>query len=184
MGRTACRSRRHCPLGPGRRGALVRRQSAGLRSGDGEIVLPRMVRERSLSRGGSRIAGRSWMTRGNRRIGAIVRRRRRELRDVLLDPGIEHDEHLVARHDDGVGLGHEARSSAKNGDHERPLGQADVGDRQPRRRRVVRDDQLDDLQPLLGQIEQVDEAVARHLVLDQTQDQVGRARPPAGCRAA
>src|SRR5215217_4832807 len=42
------------------------------------------------------------------------------------------------------------------------------------RRRAVRDDQLDDLQALLGQVEQVDEAVARHLMLDQPQDQVGR----------
>ena len=42
------------------------------------------------------------------------------------------------------------------------------------RRRVVGDHELDDLEPLLGQVEQVDEAVARHLVLDQAQDQVGR----------
>ena len=33
--------------------------------------------------------------------------------------------------------------------------------------------ELDDLEPLLGQVEQVHEAVLRHLVLDQAQDQVG-----------
>ena len=32
---------------------------------------------------------------------------------------------------------------------------------------------LDDLEPLLAQVEQVHEAVPRHLVLDQAQDQVG-----------
>ena len=104
--------------------------------------------------------------------------------DVVLDARIEHDEHLVAGLDDGVGLGHEARAAAQDRDHERAVGQA----RSPRspgpRRGVVGDHELDDLEPLLGQIEQVDEAVARHLVLDQAQDQVGRATPPAGCRAA
>src|SRR5205823_10430895 len=33
--------------------------------------------------------------------------------------------------------------------------------------------ELDDLEPLLRQVEQVDEPVLRHLVLDQAQDQVG-----------
>ena len=55
-----------------------------------------------------------------------------------------------------------------------PVGQPDVGDRAARRGRVVGDHELDDLEPLLGQVEQVDEPVARHLVLDQAQDQVGR----------
>ena len=44
----------------------------------------------------------------------------------------------------------------------------------PRRLGAVAHDQLDDLEPLLREVEQVDEAVARHLVLDQAQDQVGR----------
>ena len=42
------------------------------------------------------------------------------------------------------------------------------------RRRVLADLELDDLQALLFEREQVHEAVARHLVLDQAQDQVGR----------
>ena len=43
-----------------------------------------------------------------------------------------------------------------------------------RRAEFCGDLQLDDLEPLLGQVEQVHEAVLRHLVLDQAQDQVGR----------
>ena len=43
---------------------------------------------------------------------------------------------------------------------------------------------LDDLELLVGQVEQVDEPVAGHLVLDEVEDEVGRRRPPAGCRAA
>ena len=55
-----------------------------------------------------------------------------------------------------------------------PSGSVEVGHALARRRRVLGDHELDDLEPLLGQVEQVDEAVARHLVLDQAQDQVGR----------
>src|ERR671938_642872 len=70
--------------------------------------------------------------------------------DVLLQPRVEHHEHLVAGLDHRVRVGYEARPLAQHRDHQR-----------------------DDLEPLLGQVEQVHEPVARHLVLDQAQDQVG-----------
>ena len=41
-------------------------------------------------------------------------------------------------------------------------------------RRVLAEQHLDDLEPLLRQVEQVHEPVLGHLVLDQPQDQVGR----------
>ena len=46
--------------------------------------------------------------------------------------------------------------------------------RLPDDRGVLGDLELDDLQALLFELEQVHEAVAGHLVLDQAQDQVGR----------
>ena len=51
-----------------------------------------------------------------------------------------------------------------------------AGDRRP-----LGQQHLDDLEPLLGQVEQVDQPVVGHLVLDQPQDQVGRrdVRPDA-----
>ena len=55
-----------------------------------------------------------------------------------------------------------------------PSGSVDVGDPLAGGGRALGDHELDDLQPLLGQVEQVHEPVARHLVLDQAQDQVGR----------
>ena len=50
--------------------------------------------------------------------------------------------------------------------------------------RVGGDLQLDDLEALLFEREQVDEAVARHLVLDQAQDQVGGGDGRLDARAA
>src|SRR4051794_33970887 len=95
--------------------------------------------------------------------------------DVVLDARIEDHQDLVAGLDDGVRLGHETRAAAQYGDHERALRQPDLLDRLAGGGRVVGDHELDDLQPLLGQVEQVHEAVARHLVLDQAQDEVRRA---------
>ena len=54
-----------------------------------------------------------------------------------------------------------------------PVRQPEVLDRAARRRQAVAHLELDDLEPLLGQVEQVDQPVLRHLVLDQAQDQVG-----------
>ena len=72
-------------------------------------------------------------------------------------------------------LRHEAAAAAQDGDD-----QAALGHRRDRctalagRGRALGDLHLDDLELLAGQVEQVDEAVVRHLVLDQAQDQVGR----------
>ena len=65
-----------------------------------------------------------------------------------------------------------------------PSGSVDLADRAARGRRALGDLDLDDLELLVAQVEQVHEPVGRDLVLDQAQDQVGRARRPAGCRAA
>ena len=54
-----------------------------------------------------------------------------------------------------------------------PFGQLDIGHLLADRGRVGGHLQLDDLQALLFEREQVHEAVTRHLVLDQPQDQVG-----------
>src|SRR5947209_10292168 len=98
---------------------------------------------------------------------------RRELRrDVVLQAGVEHEQHLVARLDHRVGLGDEAAAVAQHRDDQRALGQLHVGHLLARRRRVAAHLQLDDLQPLLLERQQVHEPVARHLVLDQAQDEV------------
>ena len=49
--------------------------------------------------------------------------------------------------------------------------------------RALVDGHLDDLEVLLAQLEQVDQPVLGHLVLDQAHDRPGRARPSARCRA-
>src|SRR5829696_1229742 len=97
-----------------------------------------------------------------------------EAGDVLLEARVEHDQHLVAGLDHAVGLRHEAGAVAQHRDHERAVRQAQVCDALVGRAAALADDKLDDLEPLLGQVEEVDEPVARHLVLDQAQDQVGR----------
>src|SRR3954468_13105361 len=56
----------------------------------------------------------------------------------------------------------------------RPAAGEPAATTRPGRGRAVGHHQLDDLEALLRQVEQVDEPVARHLVLDQAQDQVGR----------
>src|SRR4051794_37765421 len=100
----------------------------------------------------------------------------RELRrHALLEARIEDEQHLVARLDHRVRLGHEAATVAQHGDDQRALGQVDLGDLLAGRGRTVADLELDDLQALLLEREQMDEPVARHLVLDQAQDQVGGA---------
>src|SRR5436190_3181075 len=96
-------------------------------------------------------------------------------RDALLEPGVEHEQHLVAGLDDRVGLGHEAAAVAQHRDDQRPLGQRHVSDLLPVRGRAARHLELDDLQALLLEREQVHQAVARHLVLDEPQDEVGGA---------
>src|SRR3954453_2367843 len=95
-------------------------------------------------------------------------------RDLVLEPGVEHEQDLVAGLHNRVGERHEARAVAQDRDHERALGHADVLDHLPGRRRSGQHLDLDDLEPLLGQVEQVQQADARDLVLDQAQDQVGR----------
>ena len=55
------------------------------------------------------------------------------------------------------------------------LGQRDLADALPDDGRALRDLDLDDLELLVAEVEQVDRPVGRDLVLDQPQDQVGRA---------
>ena len=72
------------------------------------------------------------------------------------------------------GVGDEPGALAEDRDQQAPLRHLQVTDPRPGCLRVLRQLHLDDLEPLLGQVEQVDEAVLRHLVLDQAQDQIGR----------
>src|SRR5256885_5318049 len=54
---------------------------------------------------------------------------RRELRrHVVLQPGVEDEQDLVARLDDRVGLGHEAAAVAQHGDDQRALGEVHLRD--------------------------------------------------------
>src|SRR5436190_165622 len=87
-------------------------------------------------------------------------------RDLVLEPGVEHQQHLVAGLDDRVGERHEAGPVAQDRDDERTLRHADVLDHLPRRRRARQNLDLDDLEPLLGQVEQVQQPHPRHLLLD------------------
>src|SRR3954454_8086902 len=100
----------------------------------------------------------------------------RELRgDGRLEARVEDDHDLVAGFHHGVRRRHPARAVlGEDGDDERALGQADVHDGLARRRRALAHLDLDDLELLALQVEEMDEAVLRHLVLDQPQDQVGR----------
>src|SRR4051812_4366206 len=95
------------------------------------------------------------------------------LGDGLLEPRVEHEQHLVTGLDDGVGLGHEALATAQHRDDQAALGQLDVRDRAARGGSAVAHLDLDDLKLLGRQVEQVHEPVGRHLVLDEAQDQVG-----------
>src|SRR4051812_14799392 len=95
-------------------------------------------------------------------------------RDLVLEPGVEHEQDLVAGLDHRIGQRHEARAVAQDRDHQRALRHPDVLHHLPGRLRSRLHLDLDDLQPLLREIEQVQQPHARHLVLDQAQDQVGR----------
>ena len=88
-------------------------------------------------------------------------------------PGSRIEQHLVALLNDRVGLRDEAGAAAEHRDDQAPSGSAMSLDLLPRRRRLPRHLELDDLQALLFEREQLDEPVARDLVLDQAQDEVG-----------
>ena len=82
-------------------------------------------------------------------------------------------------------LGHEAGLAARQDrDDQAAVGQVDLRDRAARRGRALGDLDLDDLELLVGQVEQVDEAVAGHLVLDEVEDEVGRRHRRLDARAA
>ncbi len=68
----------------------------------------------------------------------------------------------------------EAAALAQHGDDQAAVGHDHVSDLLTGHGRVLVDDQLDDLEPVAGQVEQVHEPVLGHLVLDQAQDQVRR----------
>src|SRR5918995_5452476 len=92
---------------------------------------------------------------------------------IPLALGVEHRQHLVPRLQHRVGPRHESSLPLpQDADQERPIGHVQVPDPPPRHPRVVPQQHLDDLQPLLGQIQQVHQPVLRHLVLDHPQDQV------------
>src|SRR4051812_18287989 len=91
---------------------------------------------------------------------------------VVLAPRVEHREHLVARLEHRVRARHEPFALPQHRDQQAPLGHRQVPNPLTGHGRGVGQLQLDDLQALLLQVEQVDEAVLRHLVLDQAQDQV------------
>src|SRR3954466_5601880 len=98
----------------------------------------------------------------------------RELRgDRRLEARVEDDHDLVAGLHHGVPRRHPAgRVLGQDGDDERALGEPDVADGPPRRRGAIADLDLDDLELFALEVEQVDEAVLRYLVLDQPQDEV------------
>src|SRR4051794_35062109 len=94
---------------------------------------------------------------------------------LLLQPRIENGENLVARLEDRVRSRHEtAVSLPQDRDQQAPLRHVELADPLPRDPAVVRQHHLDDLQPLLRQVEQVHEPVLRDLVLQQPQNQVRR----------
>ena len=95
-------------------------------------------------------------------------------RDLVLETGIEDQQHLIAGLDDRVALGDEPGAVAQHRDDQRAVGQGDVADHGPGGRRPLADLELDDLEVLLFEREQLNEAVLGHLMLDQAQDQVGR----------
>ena len=70
--------------------------------------------------------------------------------------------------------GHEALAVAQDRDQQAALRHRQVPDPAAGDRAVLAEQHLDDLELLLLQVEQVDEAVLGHLVLEQAQDQVGR----------
>src|SRR5512139_301316 len=94
---------------------------------------------------------------------------------LLLEPRVEHGQDLVAGLEHRVGRRHEsALALAQDRDQQAALGHVEVADPHPGDAAVVGEQHLDDLEALLGQIEQVHEPVLRHLVLQQPQDQVRR----------
>src|SRR5438067_2058008 len=93
---------------------------------------------------------------------------------VVLDAGVEHRQHLVPRLEDRVRPRHEPPPPAEDGDQEASVRQLEIPYPAPLDRRLLVEQQLDDLETLSRQVEQVHEAIPRHLVLDQPQDEVGR----------
>src|SRR5262245_16345694 len=94
---------------------------------------------------------------------------------LFLQPRIEDGQHLVARLQDGVGGRHETSLPlTKNRNQQAALRHVEITNTHTRNAAVLTQHHLDDLQPFLGQIEQVHEPVLGHLVLQQPQDQVCR----------
>src|SRR3954453_23804718 len=75
--------------------------------------------------------------------------------DLLLEPGVEHKEHLVALFDHRVRERHEPRAVAQDRDEERPRGNPEGAHLLACGRRAPPHLQLDDLEPLLRQVQQV-----------------------------
>src|SRR5581483_1589848 len=145
---------------------------------------------RSSRSGSSRCRSRLRATRCRR--AARPRRRRRGLRrssrperypsaleqyppELVFLARLEDREHLVAGLEGGGADGDLGAAVAHHGDEPRALGQPQRLDALARDGRVAVDLHLDDLEVLLAQLEQVDEVVLGHLVLDESHDARGRA---------
>src|ERR671911_361961 len=92
---------------------------------------------------------------------------------ALPHAGVEPRDHLAPRLEHRVGPRHEPLPLAQHRYQQRALRHLEIPDPATGDARVGSEQHLDDLQPLLRQVEQVHEPVLGHLVLDQAQDQVG-----------
>src|SRR5690606_21364822 len=99
---------------------------------------------------------------GNRLAPALQPEERFQL---ILLAGVEDGEDLVAALQDRVRGGDEAAAAAQDRDQQAPFRHFEVADAPPGDLRVAAQLHLDDLDLLLLQVEQVDEAVLGHLVL-------------------
>ena len=82
------------------------------------------------------------------------------------------------------GPGHEPRPLAQHRDQQAPLRQLEVADPLARHRRALAEQQLDDLEPLLRQVEQVDQPVLRAPRARSGAGSGRSPRPPGRSRAA
>src|SRR5580698_8061552 len=100
------------------------------------------------------------ITGGPCRSGRVrARRRRKSARDLALQSWVEDQQHLIARLDLRVRLGHEAATRAQYRDDQRAVRQRQLLDLLTRRLRTLGDLELDDLEMLLLERKQLDKAV-------------------------
>ena len=148
----------------GARACAARRRS-------GDDAMPPPIRRKSTSRSATAAPTRPGVSR--RRLGAVAAARPEDLFQLVLLARVEHGEDLVADLEHGVGPGHEALALAQDRDQQAAVGHREVADPAAGDAAVLAEQHLDDLELLLLQVEQVDQPVLGHLVLEQAQDQVG-----------